>query len=238
MHRKRVDARDHRTRRRRARIIKDRAEAGKRLAEALTDYADRADAVVLALPRGGVPVGYEIAKRLHLPLDVYVVRKLGVPGHVELAMGALANDGTCVIDEEMIESLRIDKEAVEEVVQREAGEIRRRELAYRDARPQADVNAKIAILVDDGLATGATMRAAAIALRRRGPAAIVVAVPVAAYRTCLALQSVADRVVCPYTPEPFVAVGLYYENFDQTGDEEVRRLLAAAADETGRRRSA
>lgn len=205
------------------------------LAEALERYADRPDAIVLALPRGGVPVGYEIATRLHLPLDVYIVRKLGVPGHTELAMGALASDGTCVVDEKLIITLGLDKEVVQGVVQRESEEIRRRELAYRDARPQADVAGKIVILVDDGLATGATMRAAATALRRRKPAEIVVAVPVAAYRTCEVLLADADHVVCPFTPEPFVAVGLYYDNFEQTSDAEVRRLLAQAAQaQTGR----
>jgi putative phosphoribosyl transferase len=182
---------------------------------------------VLALPRGGVPVGYEVAQRLHLPLDVYVVRKLGVPGHAELAMGALANDGTCVVDEQLVRSLRLEDETLQDVIGREAEEIRRREETYRDGRPQADVAGKVVILVDDGLATGATMRVAATALRHRNPAEIVGAVPVAARQTCLTLLEIADRVVCPYTPAPFVAVGLYYENFDQTSDDEVRRLLAA-----------
>jgi putative phosphoribosyl transferase len=181
---------------------------------------------VLALPRGGVPVGYEVAQRLHLPLDVYVVRKLGAPGRPELAMGALASDGTCVLDEETIAALRVDRDTLHSAVQREIEEIRRREAAYRDARPQADVTGKAVILVDDGLATGATMRAAVLALRRRNPAEIVVAVPVASYRTCAALRDVADRVVCPFMPEPFRAVGLFYQNFEQTSDEEVRRLLA------------
>lgn len=194
---------------------------------------------MLALPRGGVPIGYEVAKRLSLALDVYVVRKLGVPGHTELAMGALASDGTCVVDENLIHSLGLGDEMVQEVIQRESDEIRRREQAYRDRRPQADVTSKTVILVDDGLATGATMRAAVTALRRRSPAEIVVAVPVASYHTCVTLREVADRVICPYTPEPFFAVGLYYENFDQTTDDEVRRLLAQnAAERTGRRADA
>lgn len=219
-------------------VFRDRTDAGRRLAEVLGEYAERPDAVVLALPRGGVPVGYEVAQRLGLPLDVYVVRKIGVPGHAELAMGALASDGTWVLDRDMIASLGISEEAVREVVEREIDEIRRREIAYRDGRPQPDVTGKVVILVDDGLATGATMRAAVAALRRRKPREVVVAVPVAAYRTTEALRRVADRVVSRYTPEPFVAVGLFYENFEQTSDEEVRALLARAAERTGQRRTA
>jgi putative phosphoribosyl transferase len=220
-------------------LFRDRADAGKRLADSLAAYADNPAVIVLALPRGGVPVGYEIATRLHAPLDVYVVRKLGVPGHEELAMGALASDGTCVVDDELIESLGVDEQALEEVIQREIGELRRREIVYRDARPEPDIAGKVAIVVDDGLATGATMRAAAMALRQRRPGAIVTAVPVAAPRTCASLRNVVDRVVCAFTPEPFHAVGLYYENFEQTSDDEVRRLLTQAeAEQTGRRMSA
>lgn len=189
---------------------------------------------MLALPRGGVPVGAQVAERLELPLDVYVVRKLGVPGRAELAMGALASDGTCVFDRGTIASLRIDQHDIDEIVQREMEEVRRRERAFREERPQAEVAGKSVILVDDGLATGATMRAAATALRKRDPAEIVVAVPVAAYRTCRSLEDVADRVVCPYTPEPFVAVGCFYEDFEQTRDDEVRSLIAAAAKRTER----
>ncbi|HZV77852.1 MAG TPA: phosphoribosyltransferase [Candidatus Babeliales bacterium] len=220
-------------------LFADRADAGRRLAESLHAYENAHNAIVLALPRGGVPVGYEIAGRLNLPLDVYVVRKLGVPGHEELAMGALASDGTCVVDDELIESLGISEAALDEVVAREIAELRRRQVVYRDARPQAEINGRTVFIVDDGLATGATMRAAASALRERGPAAIVVAVPVAAPRTCASLQRVADHVVCVHTPEPFHAVGLYYQNFEQTSDDEVRRLLAqAAANLTGRHISA
>ena len=217
----------------------DRADAGRQLAEALAAYAGDPGVIVLALPRGGVPVGYEVAQRLAAPLDVYVVRKLGVPGHEELAMGALAADGTCVVDEDLIASLHVDPAALDDVVTREIAELRRREQAYRNDRPEPEIAGKTAIIVDDGLATGATMRAAAIALRGRGPRSIVAAAPVATPRTCAALRDVVDRVVCVQTPEPFHAVGLYYQNFEQTSDDEVRRLLALAQPgETGRRVSA
>jgi putative phosphoribosyl transferase len=207
-------------------LFADRADAGRRLADALAEYVEHPDVVVLALPRGGVPAGYEVARRLRAPLDVYLVRKLGVPGHEELAMGALASDGTCVVDDDLMAALGIDETELEAVIQREMGELRRRESAYREASPKLDLRGKIVIVVDDGLATGATMRAAAMALRAHDPAAIVVAVPVAAPRTAASLQRVADRVVCVYTPEPFHAVGLYYQNFEQTTDDEVRALLS------------
>ncbi len=219
-------------------LFADRAEAGRELAASLSEYANNRNAIVLALPRGGVPIGYEIARALDIPLDVYIVRKLGVPGHEELAMGALAADGTYVVDHDLMESLGIDPDALDEVVAREAAELRRRETAYRDDRAEPDIVGKIVILVDDGLATGATMRAAATALRRRNPAAIITAVPVAAGRTCASLRSLVDRVVCVSMPEPFHAVGLYYRNFEQTTDDEVRRLLHDAATRTGRRMSA
>ena len=216
-------------------LFADRTDAGRQLAEALAEYAGNLNVAVLALPRGGVPIGYEIARRLHAPLDVYIVRKLGVPGHEELAMGALASDGTCVVDEDLIAALHIDASALDEVIAREMDELQRREAAYREARSRFDTAGKLAILVDDGLATGASMRAAATALREERPARIVVAVPVAAARTCASLERVVDRVVCLNTPEPFHAVGLYYQNFEQTSDDEVRRLLSlAASEQTGR----
>ena len=220
------------------RLFADRADAGRQLAAGLAEYARQESTVVLALPRGGVPVGVEVATSLDAPLDVYVVRKLGVPGREELAMGALAGDGTCVVDEELVESLGVTPEELDAAVARESAEIARRERAYRDARPAPELTGKTVIVVDDGLATGATMRAAAIALRRHNPAKLVVAVPVAAPRTCASLAQEVDRVVCAFTPEPFHAVGLYYENFDQIGDDEVRRLLAQAAAIRGQRRSA
>ncbi len=220
------------------RLFADRADAGRQLAAGLAEYARQESTVVLALPRGGVPVGVEVATSLDAPLDVYVVRKLGVPGREELAMGALAGDGTCVVDEELVESLGVAPQELDAAVARESAEIARRERAYRNARPAPELAGKTVIVVDDGLATGATMRAAAIALRRHKPAKLVVAVPVAAPRTCASLAQEVDRVVCAFTPEPFHAVGLYYENFDQIGDDEVRQLLAQAAAIRGQRRSA
>jgi predicted phosphoribosyltransferase len=220
-------------------LFADRAEAGRRLAESLGAFANEPGAVVLALPRGGVPVGYEVALRLGLTLDVYLVRKLGVPGREELAMGAIAGDGTCVIDRELVDSLRISEADIERAIRRETDELRRRELAYRDARPRVGLDGVSTILVDDGLATGATMRAAVLSLRVSHPAKIVVAVPVAAAQTCAMLESLVDAVVCLHSPEPFGAVGFYYHNFEQTTDEQVRELLArAGSGETGRRISA
>lgn len=207
-------------------MFRDRFDAGRRLATALLEYANRVDAVVLGLPRGGVAVACEVARRLRLPLDAYVVRKLGVPARPELAMGALAGDGTYMLDDAMIASLGIRPAQVRAVIARERDELARRERAYRGIVAEPNLASRTAILVDDGLATGATMRVAAIAVRRTAPKEIVVAVPVGTKQTCASLLDVADRIVCPYQPEPFVAVGLFYDDFSQTTDEEVRQLLA------------
>ena len=206
----------------------DRHDAGRQLAAHLDQYAGRSDVLVLALPRGGVPVGYEVARALGAPLDVFLVRKLGVPGHEELAMGAIASGGVRVLNEDVVNELRISDRWVDVVAARELAELRRREEAYRDGRPAPDVRGKVAILVDDGLATGASMRAAVSALKRLGPAKVVVAVPVGAAQTCRELEQIADEVVCAETPDPFYAVGTWYQDFDQTTDEEVRELLARA----------
>lgn len=214
---------------------RNRTDAGTRLAEVMLPYEELRNLVVLALPRGGVPVAFEVARRLRAPLDVYVVRKLGVPGHEELAMGAVAGDGTVIADETLIEALGVTHEEFNEVVRRELDELHRRENAYREGRAQHILTGKTAVCVDDGLATGSSMRAAVSALRRRDPASIVVAVPVAAARTCAELRKLADEIVCPFTPEPFGAVGLYYDDFGQTSDEEVRSLLHRAAELEARR---
>jgi len=214
---------------------KDRRHAGRVLAEALRDYAGRPDVVVLALPRGGVPVAYEVARRLGAPLDVFVVRKLGLPGHEEFAMGALASGGVIVVDRPVIQSLGISSGAIEAAIAREQAELARRERLYRGDRPPLDVTGKTVILVDDGLATGSTMRAAVAGLRQRGARRIVVGVPIASPDTCEALAPEVDDIVCAATPEPFVAVGLWYENFEQTSDEEVRQLLETAERELGER---
>ena len=205
---------------------RDRRDAGRRLAAALLPYANRRDVVVLALPRGGVPVGFEVAAALAAPLDVFVVRKLGLPGREELAMGALASGGVRVLDEDLIRVAGVSADEVQRITEAEQAELDRRERRYRDDRPFPEVRGKTVILVDDGLATGATMRAAVAALRLKGPARIVVAVPVAAPETCDAFESIADDIVCAVTPDSFQAVGLWYDDFSQTTDEEVRALLA------------
>jgi putative phosphoribosyl transferase len=206
-------------------IYKDRRDAGKRLACSLEQFAGRADVVVLALPRGGVPVGFEVAEALGAPLDVFIVRKLGVPGHEEYAMGAVASGGVIVLNEEATRSLRIPASMIEGVAAREQKEIVRRDRLYRGDRPPLDVRDKTIIIVDDGLATGSTMRAAVAALRNRSPKRIIVAVPVGAESSCDQLREVADEVICPSMPEPFEAVGLWFENFEQTSDAEVHELL-------------
>ena len=206
----------------------DRFEAGRRLAGMLSAYAHRTDVVVLALPRGGVPVGFEVAMALGAPLDVFVVRKLGVPGHEELAMGAIASGGVRVLDSNVVQLADVSEEDVQRITAIEQRELARRERRYRGDRPFPDVRGKTAILIDDGLATGSTMRAAVAALRQEGPSKIVVAVPVAAPEVCAAFRTVADEIFCASTPAPFHAVGLWYEDFTQTTDDEVRDLLERA----------
>ena len=209
-------------------LFRDRRDAGRLLAEKLAAYASRPDVLVLALPRGGVPVAYEVAHRLGAPLDVFVVRKLGVPGHEELAMGAVATGGVRVLNDQLVEQLGIPDQMIDAVAARERQELARRERLYRGGRPPPDVRGRTVILVDDGLATGSTMRAAAKALRQEQPAEIVVAVPVAASVTCDLLRSEVEHVVCAATPQPFFAVGQWYADFSQTTDEEVRELLRRA----------
>jgi putative phosphoribosyl transferase len=210
------------------RRFRDRREAGRELAERLSRYAGRDDVVVLALPRGGVPVGYEVARALGAPLDVFVVRKLGVPGHEELALGAVASGGLRVLNEDVVAALALSESQIQPIAARQLAEVERRERAYRGDRPPLDLRGKVAVIVDDGLATGATMRAAALAVRQLEPREIVVAVPVAAERTCDDFRDDVDHVVCAHTPEPFLAVGMWYARFDQTTDEEVRELLQEA----------
>jgi predicted phosphoribosyltransferase len=208
--------------------FRDRREAGQLLARKLTGYANRPDVLVLALPRGGVPVAYEVAQALGAPLDVFVVRKLGVPGYEELAMGAVATGGVRVLNDQIVSALRVPDYVIDAVAEWERQELARREREYRGDRPPPDVRGRTVILVDDGLATGATMQAAIRALRAQGPARIVVAVPTASPDICEQLRKEVDDVVCAITPEPFHAVGLWYEDFSPTTDEEVRDLLARA----------
>jgi putative phosphoribosyl transferase len=209
--------------------FRNRRAAGRLLAQRLARYAGRDDVLVLALPRGGVPVAYEVARALHAQLDVFVVRKLGVPGHAELAFGAVASGGVRVLNPDVVAAAGLDQETIERITQRELAEVERRERAYRGDRQPPNLRGKIVILIDDGLATGASMGAAAVAARQLGPKKIVVAVPVAADRTCDEFRDDVDEIVCAFTPEPFYAVGLWYENFEQTTDEEVRALLQEPA---------
>jgi predicted phosphoribosyltransferase len=205
--------------------FRDRQEAGRVLAEVLRPYAGRDDLLVLALPRGGVPVGFEVARALEAPLDVMLVRKLGVPGHEELAMGAIASGGVRIVSADIVSAFGIPDRVLATVAAAEEEELQRRERVYREARPIPDVSGKTVILVDDGLATGSTMRAAVATLRAMGAGWVVAAVPVAPPETCDALRDVVDQMVCVLTPDPFLAVGAWYEDFSETSDETVRALL-------------
>jgi len=205
--------------------FRDRVEAGQLLAERLDQYGNRDDVVVLALPRGGVPVAREVSQRLGVPFDVYVVRKLGVPGHEELAMGAIASGGVRLLNDDVVRQLDIPSTVIDSVAGREQLELERREQLYRGNRAPIRLAGKVVILVDDGLATGSTMRAAVMAARQQQPAAVIAAVPVGAPSTCADLAREADDVVCVRMPEPFVAVGLWYRDFTPTSDHEVRSLL-------------
>jgi putative phosphoribosyl transferase len=209
--------------------FRNRTEAGEKLAAELDEYSGRVDVIVLALPRGGVPIGHAIARALGVPLDVFVVRKLGVPGHEELAMGAIATGGIRVINREVVEALGIPAAAIERIAEREEIELARRERQYRGSRRPLPIRGSIVILTDDGLATGSTMRAAITAVRKESPRRLVVAVPVGAPSTCRELGEEADEMICLSTPEPFDAVGFWYEDFSQTTDEEVEALLEDAS---------
>ena len=213
------------------RAFANRTEAGRLLAEKLIKYADRDDVIVLGLPRGGVPVAYEVAKRLGAPLDVFIVRKLGVPGFEELAAGAIASGGVRVLNEDVMRAIPHADEAIEAVTARETAELERREHEYRDGRPAPELRDRVVILIDDGLATGATMRAAVKALRQSCATKIVVAVPVGPPDTCREIEQDADETICLSTPEFFQAVGQYYEDFSQTSDNDVRELLSSAVQE-------
>jgi putative phosphoribosyl transferase len=211
------------------RAFSNRAEAGRQLSEKLETYAGREDVIVLGLPRGGVPVAYEVAKRLNAPLDLFIVRKLGVPGFEELAAGAIASGGVRVLNQDVVRAIPYATEAIEAVTAKETAELRRREQMYREGRPAPELRDKTVILVDDGLATGATMRAAVKAVRQSGAAKIVMAVPVGPPDTCHDIAQEADETICLITPPFFQAVGQYYEDFSQTSDDDVRALLRHAA---------
>jgi putative phosphoribosyl transferase len=209
-------------------IFQNRADAGRRLAVELSEYSGREDVIVLALPRGGVPVAFEVTKELGVKLDVFIVRKLGVPGYEELAMGAIATGNIRVLNEDVVRSLRIPADAINSVAVAELKELERREQLYRKDRPRLDVEGKIVILIDDGLATGATMKAAVQAIRTKKPARIIVAVPTASRETCDEFAADVDKTVCLTTPEPFYGVGAWYKDFTQTSDKEVCDLLKKA----------
>lgn len=214
------------------RLFADRHEAGAELASHLGKYHGRSDVVVLALPRGGVPVAFEVAEALNAPLDVFIVRKLGMPGHPEFAMGAIASGGVCVLSDYVVRTFNISESAIEAVTRSELAELQRREREYRQDRPLTELRGRAVILVDDGLATGSTMRAAVKAVRAHDPARVVVAVPVGAPDTCARFGEIADDTICARMPERFSAVGLWYADFSQTTDDEVRELLQRRARST------
>ena len=210
-------------------FFNDRTDAGKRLAERLSEYVNREDVLILALPRGGVPVAFEVAKELNVKMDVFIVRKLGVPGNEELAMGAIASGNIRVLNEDVVRSFRIPQRVIDEATANELRELERRERIYRGNRPTPKISGSTVILIDDGLATGATMRAAVAAVKTKNPAKVIIAVPVAAPDTCSAFGSEVDEVICVATPEPFYGVGAWYEDFSQTTDKEVCDFLDRAA---------
>jgi predicted phosphoribosyltransferase len=213
--------------------FQDRFDAGRRLASRLGRYANRSDVLVLALPRGGVPVGLMVAEALNAPLGVYLVRKLGVPGHEELALGAIASGGVRILNDEVVGALNVPAEVIARITEKEEEELRRREQAYRGDRPPPDLSGRTVIFVDDGLATGSSMKAAVRASRRQGPAREVVAVPIASLQACIELAEEVDEIVCLSIPEPFIAVGLGYDDFSQLDDQQVRDLLEMGAGSGG-----
>ncbi len=209
-------------------LFEDRMDAGKKLAKELSKYANRSDVLILALPRGGVPVAFEVAKELNVKMDVFIVRKLGVPGNEELAMGAISSDNALVLNEDIVRSFQIPERVINMAAENELKELKRRERTYRGDRPKPEISGSTVILIDDGLATGATMRAATSAIKTKNPAKIVVAVPTGAPDTCELFKKEVDEVICIATPEPFYGVGAWYGNFSQTTDEEVCELLDKA----------
>jgi len=210
-------------------LFTDRRDAGRKLAKKLAAYANRSDVLVLALPRGGVPVAYEVALALHAPLDIFIVRKLGLPGHEELAMGAIATGGALVINQDVVRTFNVPQGLIEAVAKKELKELERRERVFRGDRPMREIRGKTVILIDDGLATGASMHAAILGIRSKQPARIVAAVPTAALETCEAFKQKVDEMICATTPEPFYGVSRWYEEFSQTSDEEVQSLLEEAS---------
>jgi putative phosphoribosyl transferase len=210
-------------------FFNDRTDAGKKLAKRLMEYKNRPDVLILALPRGGVPVAFEVAKELNVKMDVFIVRKLGVPGNEELAMGAISSDNIRVLNEDVIRAFQIPQKIIEEVAENEFRELERRERIYRGNRQKPNISGSTVILIDDGLATGATMRAAVEAVKTKNPAKLIIAVPTAAPDTCSSFGNEVDEIICVATPEPFYGVGAWYEDFSQTTDKEVCELLNRAA---------